>query len=60
MGQHLDDNRKTDLTDLGRAFFFHWVERDDMERVERTWMNIHIENEGKIPVLNGAYSPVSI
>lgn len=59
MGQHLEDERKTGLTKLGRAFFFHWIERADLERVERTWLNIHIENEGKMPELNGAYSPVS-
>lgn len=59
MGQHLDNPRKTGLTSLGRAFFFHWLERVDFERVERTWMNIHSLHEGKLPELNGAYSPVS-
>jgi hypothetical protein len=59
LGQHLDDKRKTGPTSLGRAFFFHWVERTDLERVERTWMNTHTLHEGKLPELNGAYSPVS-
>jgi hypothetical protein len=39
---------------------FHWVETKDINTVERTWMNIHIQHEGTLPPLNKAYSPVSI
>ncbi len=31
-----------------------------MSKIERTWMNIHIQNEGKRPVLNKVDSPISI
>lgn len=57
MGQHLDNPEKTGLTKLGRAIFFHWYESAETEKVERTWMNIHIQHEGVLPVLNRAYSP---
>jgi hypothetical protein len=57
VGDHLDSPAKTAETALGRAIWFHWLETVDRERVERTWMNIHIQHEGCLPVLNRAYSP---
>jgi hypothetical protein len=60
MGQHLDSLEKTNETELGRAVLFHWLETPDIERVERTWMNIHIQHEGKLPLLNKVFSPVSV
>jgi predicted GIY-YIG superfamily endonuclease len=57
--QHLDDQRKTAVTDLGKAILFWWCETEDINKVERTWMNIHIQHEGKLPLLNNAYSPTS-
>jgi hypothetical protein len=38
---------------------FHWLETNDINTVERTWMNIHIQHEGTLPPLNKVYSPVS-
>jgi hypothetical protein len=58
MGNHLDSVHKNSETDQGRAIFFYWIETTDLEKTERTWMNIHIENHGALPALNGAYSPV--
>jgi predicted GIY-YIG superfamily endonuclease len=60
MIDHLDSPEKTSPTEKGRAVLFHWVETKDINTVERTWMNIHIQHEGKLPLLNKAYSPVSI
>jgi hypothetical protein len=57
---HLEDPAKTANTPLGRAVFFHWTERHDIERVERTWMNIHLIEEGALPILNKVYSPTVI
>jgi hypothetical protein len=57
MNQHLDSFHKTGPTKLGRAILFHWLETPDTHKVERTWMNIHMQNEGSLPVLNGRYSP---
>lgn len=58
-GEHMEDLSKSAVTPVGRAAWFHWLETDDTAKVERTWMNIHILHEGRIPHLNRAYSPVS-
>lgn len=57
VGEHLDNPGKTDATLLGRAIWFYWFETQDLNKVERTWMNIHIQHEGRLPELNLAYSP---
>jgi hypothetical protein len=58
-GEHLDNPKKTALTEFGVAFLFHWLETADTYKVERTWLNIHAQNEGVWPALNGMYSPTS-
>ncbi|WP_415193966.1 GIY-YIG nuclease family protein [Rhodopseudomonas sp.] len=58
-GEHLDNPSKTAETRFGRAFFFYWIETPDTFKVERTWLNIHLVQEGLLPVLNSNYSPVS-
>src|SRR5947209_7742989 len=55
MNDHLDSSIKTRLTGSGRAFLFHWIETSDTNKIERTWMNIHIQHEGALPVLNSLY-----
>jgi hypothetical protein len=57
--QHLDNNKKTEVTRLGKAVLLFWLETDDINKVERTWMNIHIQHEGTLPLLNAVYSPIS-
>jgi hypothetical protein len=59
MNNHLDNPDKTESTVLGRAALFHWLECADIATIERTWMNIHIQQEGVLPILNRAYAPVS-
>lgn len=59
MNQHLDVPEKTRATEKGRAVLFHWLQTLDINVVERTWMNIHIQHEGTLPLLNKMYSPVS-
>jgi hypothetical protein len=59
MGNHLDNPEKTKATKNGRAAVFFWLETTDTRRVERTWMNIHIQREGALPILNRIYSPTS-
>jgi hypothetical protein len=59
MNEHLDDPKKIAETNLGRVVLFHWLESPDINKIERTWMNIHIQNEGALPVLNKVYSPTS-
>ncbi len=59
MNNHLDSSAKTGETPLGRAVLFFWLETPEINKVERTWMNTHIQHEGKLPILNVAFSPVS-
>jgi predicted GIY-YIG superfamily endonuclease len=61
MNEHLDDSEKTSETKLGRAVFFFWLElnTNELNKVERTWQNIHIQYEGKLPALSKVYSPTS-
>lgn len=60
MNSHLDDAKKTGPTPFGKAVLFFWIESDEIDRIERTWMNIHIQHEGCLPVLNKVYSPVAV
>jgi excinuclease UvrABC nuclease subunit len=60
MGEHLDSPKKTAETKFGTAFLFHWFETAETFKVERTWLNIHLQHEGVLPLLNAAYSPISI
>ena len=57
--EHLNSVSKTELTARGRAVLFHWVETTEINKVERTWLNIHLLNEGCLPLLNSIYSPTS-
>lgn len=59
VNEHLESAAKTELTERGRAVLVHWIETSDTNKVERTWMNIHLVTEGRLPILNGAYSPTS-
>ncbi len=60
MNEHLDNPQKTGLSKSGRPIFFFWIEGDEINKIERTWMNIHILHEGTMPELNKMYSPTSI
>ncbi len=57
MNDHLDKSAKTHPTELGKAFWFYWIESPDTNKIERTWMNIHEQHEGALPILNKVYSP---
>lgn len=56
--QHLDASDKTAPTILGVAVWFHWLLYEDIEKLERTWLNAHEVAEGKLPILNKYRSPV--
>jgi hypothetical protein len=60
MGEHLDSPEKTKETPLGRAVLFHWTEGANTNQIEHTWLNIHIQQEGTLPILNKIYSPTSV
>ncbi len=57
--EHLDNPDKVNLTDNGRATRFFYLETEDLELTERTWFNLYLQSEGKLPILNKIYSPVS-
>jgi hypothetical protein len=59
MNDHLDAPEKTKSTEQGRAVWFYWLETGETNKVERTWMNIHIQHEAGLPILNRVYSPIS-
>lgn len=59
VNEHLDSSAKTELTAQGRAVLVHWIETVDINKVERTWLNIYLLNEGRLPILNSIYSPTS-
>lgn len=54
---HLDTPAKTAETKLGRAVLFFWIESAELNKIERTWLNIHTNQEGSLPLLNSIYSP---
>jgi len=56
---HQDTPAKTGETKYGRAVIVFWMESADVNKVERTWMNIHLQHEGALPILNSIYSPTS-
>lgn len=57
--EHLDSVEKTRLTPKGRAVLVHWLDTAEINKVERTWMNIHQIAEGRLPTLNSVYSPTT-
>lgn len=59
MNQHLDSSEKICETKNGRAVYFFWIESQELNKIERTWMNIHNQHEGALPDLNKMYSPTS-
>jgi hypothetical protein len=59
VSEHLDNTAKTQLTPHGRAVLVHWLDTAEVNKVERTWMNIHLIEEGRLPILNSVYSPTS-
>jgi hypothetical protein len=56
---HLDNPAKTGETKRGRAVIVFWMESAEVNKIERTWMNIHLQLEGALPILNSIYSPTS-
>lgn len=58
--EHRDTKKKRDPTAHGRAFWFYYLtcETTETRRIERTWLNQHVELHGVLPVLNKCNSPV--
>jgi hypothetical protein len=60
MNEHLDNPGKTCEMEIGRAVLFFWIKCQEVNKIERTWLNIHIQHEGTLPKLNKIYSPTSV
>lgn len=58
--QHRDSDEKRGLTPKGRAFWFYYMlaTREKIERIERGWINQHVELHGVRPALNRVDSPI--
>jgi hypothetical protein len=58
--QHRETPEKSAPTPVGRAFWFHYLQcpEHEINRIERTWLNEHLEMHGVWPVLNKANSPL--
>lgn len=57
--QHLENPIKVEPTSQGRAVKFFWRVSDELEKLERTWLNAHRVAEGVLPILNVNDSPVA-
>lgn len=57
--QHLDNPDKTSPTLEGRASHFHWRQADEINALERGWLNSHRVVHARLPLLNRYDSPVS-
>lgn len=58
--QHRDTKEKRQRTPVGVAFWFYFMTcaESDTCRIERTWLNEHLELHAELPILNKVYSPV--
>jgi predicted GIY-YIG superfamily endonuclease len=58
--QHRDTRKKREPTSVGMAFWFYFLSCDKREvhRIERTWLNEHMELDGEWPLLNKTNSPL--
>lgn len=58
--EHWDSKDKRLPNKLGRAFWFYYLTCPEkvLCRIERTWMNQHVELHGVRPILNKVDSPV--
>ena len=59
-GEHRESEEKRKVTAQGAAYWFCYLicAPKETARIERTWMNQHMELHGKLPLLNKVHSPV--
>ena len=57
--QHLDSAEKANPTLEGRAYWFYWLEQEEaqLNKLERGWVVLHTNTEGKMPILNSILPP---
>lgn len=59
--QHLDNPEKTNPTKSGRAVWFYFTvyDKNNLPKLERTWINQFLAMHGQLPILNKVNSPIS-
>jgi predicted GIY-YIG superfamily endonuclease len=59
--EHRETKEKRDATTQGTGYWFYYLgcEPRELARVERTWINQHVELHGVRPILNKVDSPIS-
>jgi predicted GIY-YIG superfamily endonuclease len=59
-GDHRGNDEKCEVTALGKAFWFYYLEQPETEinRLERSWLNQYAAVHCGYPVLNRVASPV--
>lgn len=59
--QHLNNNEKISPTKDGKAIWFYYekVGINELQKIERTWMNKFNSIHGRHPILNKIASPIS-
>lgn len=59
--QHLNNKEKTSPTEEGKAiwFFYHKLNHEELNKIERTWINRFNCVHGRNPILNKISSPLS-
>jgi len=59
-GEHRADDDKCQVTALGRAFWFYYLNQPakEIRRLERSWQNQYSCVHGGLPLLNKVASPV--
>lgn len=57
--QHLNNSEKTGITENGRAIWFYFIlKTENLEALERTWLNQYVAIHGMRPILNKIDSPI--
>lgn len=59
--QHLDNPDKTNPTKNGKAVWFYFTayDKNNLPKLERTWINQFVAMHGQLPILNKVNSPIS-
>lgn len=58
--QHLDNPEKTNPTKEGKTFWFYYLKynSENLQKLERTWLNQFDNIHGRLPILNKVNSPI--
>lgn len=59
--QHLENPEKTNPTEDGKAvwFYFTTYDKNNLPKLERTWLNHFRATHGRLPILNKVNSPIA-